>query len=99
MNRTTLLAHAARLAGAFALGVVVGSAYRLDAPSAPARTAAAEPAEQLQHALVTAQQTERDHAQALREAKQACREARGHDAVMFPTPEGHLVCRRRTPAL
>lgn len=99
MNRSTLLAHAARLAGALALGIVVGSAYRLDAPNTRARTAAAEPAEQLQHALLTAQRTERDHAQALREAKQACREALGRDAVMFPTPEGHLVCRRRTPAL
>lgn len=98
MNRATLFAHAARLAAAVAVGIALGSTYRLDAPSTPARTEA-EPAEQLQHALLTAQQSERDHAQALREAKQACREALGRDAVMFPTPEGHLVCRRRAPAL
>ncbi|KQP39663.1 hypothetical protein, partial [Pseudorhodoferax sp. Leaf274] len=87
------LAQVARYILAAIFGIALGSVYRLDA--APARpTTDAEPAARLQHAMLLAQQADREREEALRDAQRACRAARGTDAVMFTTPEGHLVCRR-----
>jgi hypothetical protein len=74
--------------GVAAIALGLGCAHLLDA--APDVHGAA-----LTDAL---QQAQRD-AHRLRTARAECRGLIGPDAVMFEITEGHLVCRRPTPAI
>lgn len=93
MKRATLLQGTFTVLGTLACCLVLGTAWRLDAQAGPTVHRSAE---QLNGALTEAQHASTAYERALRKAQAECRAERGPDALTWKTPEGFMVCRRRS---
>jgi hypothetical protein len=92
MKRTTLLQGTATALGTLVACLALGSVWRLDAQAQPATF---QTADELNRALRSVQHAQQEYERAKREAFDRCRAERGPDALVWETPEGHIVCRRR----